>query len=81
MSLQGPLRLLVGARARRRLYADAAWRYAQPLPDVGAIAGHLCFWQEREDTVLRIDGEVLPRPLGAPGGDGVEALPPGAPVT
>ena len=36
----------------------------QPLPDVGAIAGHLCFWQEREDTVLRIDGEVLPRPLG-----------------
>ena len=58
------------------VYADAAWRYAQPLPDVGAIAGHLCFWQEREDTVIRIDGEILPRPLGAPGGDGVEALPP-----
>jgi uncharacterized protein (DUF427 family) len=58
------------------LYADAAWCYAQPLPDVGSIAGHLCFWQEREDTVIRIDGEILPRPLGAPGGDGVEALPP-----
>ena len=58
------------------LYADAAWCYARPLPDVGAIAGHLCFWQEREDTVIRIDGEVLPRPLGTPGGDGVEALPP-----
>jgi uncharacterized protein (DUF427 family) len=57
------------------LYADAAWCYRLPLPDVGAIAGHLCFWQEREDTVLRVDGEVLPRPLGAPGGDGVEALP------
>jgi hypothetical protein len=40
------------------------------------VAGHLCFWQEREDTVLLVDGEVLPRPLGAPGGDGVEALPP-----
>jgi uncharacterized protein (DUF427 family) len=58
------------------LYADAAWCYAQPLPDVGSIAGHLCFWQEREDTVIRVDGEILPRPLGAPGGDGVEALPP-----
>lgn len=58
------------------LYADAAWCYARPLPDVGAIAGHLCFWQEREDTVIRIDGEVLPRPLGTPGGDGAEALPP-----
>jgi uncharacterized protein (DUF427 family) len=59
-----------------RLCADAAWGYSPPLPDVGAIAGHLGFWQEREDTVLRIDGEVLPRPLGEPGGDGVEALPP-----
>jgi uncharacterized protein (DUF427 family) len=58
------------------LCPDAAWSYLQPLPDVGAIAGHLCFWQEREDTVLRVDGEILPRPSGAPGGDGVEALPP-----
>lgn len=58
------------------VYADAAWSYRLPLPDVGAVAGHLCFWQEREDTVLRIDGEILPHPLGAPGGDGVEALPP-----
>jgi uncharacterized protein (DUF427 family) len=57
------------------LFEDAAWCYRLPLPDVGAIAGHLCFWQEREDTVLRIDGEVLPRPLGTIGGDGVEALP------
>jgi uncharacterized protein (DUF427 family) len=57
------------------LFADAAWCYPQPLPDVGAVAGHLCFWQERADTVLRVDGEVIPRPLGAPGGDGVEALP------
>jgi uncharacterized protein (DUF427 family) len=57
------------------LYADAAWCYRQPLPDVGAIAGHLCFWQEREDTLLRVDGAVLPRPLGAPGGNGAEPLP------
>ena len=57
------------------LCADAAWSYSPPLPDVGAIAGHLCFWQERDDTLLRIDGELLPRPLGTPGGDGVEALP------
>jgi uncharacterized protein (DUF427 family) len=57
------------------LCADAAWAYAQPLPDVAAIAGHVCFWQERDDTVLRLDGEVLPRPHGAPGGDGAEAMP------
>jgi uncharacterized protein (DUF427 family) len=57
------------------LHADAAWSYAQPLPDVGAIAAHLCFWQEREDTVLRVDGELLPRPAGAPGADGHEAIP------
>jgi uncharacterized protein (DUF427 family) len=54
---------------------DAAWSYALPLPDVGAIAGHMCFWQEREDTVIRVDGAVLPRPLGSPGEDGREAIP------
>ena len=74
--VQGSLRLLVGARAAAGCYADAAWCYRLPLPDVGAIAGHLCFWQEREDTVMRVDGEVPPRPLGTPGGDGAEALPP-----
>ena len=58
------------------MYADAAWRYRQPLPDVGAVAGHLCFWQEREDTVLRIDGEVLPRPLGAPAATASRRCPP-----
>jgi uncharacterized protein (DUF427 family) len=58
-----------------RLCTDAAWSYSPPLPDVGAINGHLCFWQERGDTVLRIDGAILPRPSGEPGGDGVEALP------
>lgn len=57
------------------LSLDAAWCYRFPLADVSAIAGHVCFWQEREDTVVRVDGEVLPRPLGAPGGDGAEALP------
>jgi uncharacterized protein (DUF427 family) len=57
------------------LCSDAVWSYPQPLPDVGAVAGHLCFWQERDDTVLRSDGELLPRPLGEPGGDGAEAVP------
>ena len=57
------------------LCSDAAWSYAEPLPDVGAVAGHVGFWQERDDTVLRIDGEVLPRPRSAPGGDGAEARP------
>ncbi len=31
--------------------------------------------------MLRIDGEVLPRPLGEPGGDGAEACRRGAPAT
>lgn len=62
-------------RSGAGLSLDAAWCYRFPLADVSAIAGHVCFWQEREDTVVRVDGEVLPRPLGAPGGDGAEALP------
>ena len=48
--VQGPLRLLVGARGRRaRARRRLALRRCR-CPTSPPIAGHLCFWQEREDT-------------------------------
>ena len=38
---------------------DIAWRYLNPLADVSAIAGHLAFWNERDDTRITVDGEAV----------------------
>jgi uncharacterized protein (DUF427 family) len=55
---------------------DVAWQYRDPLPDVGAVADHLCFWNERDDTVILVDG-VRDGPLGTrASGDGGELLTP-----
>lgn len=35
---------------------DLIWHYDAPLPEVGAIAGRLCFWNERVE--LEVDGEL-----------------------
>lgn len=52
--------------------ADAAWSYAEPLREVAEVAGHLCFWNERPETSIEVDGAVLPT-LGlrrsGPGGE------------
>lgn len=40
---------------------DAAWYYPEPLRDVLKIANHLCFWNERSDTSIEVDGDDLPR--------------------
>lgn len=39
---------------------DLVWSYRHPLPEVGAIAGRLCFFNERVD--LELDGELQERP-------------------
>lgn len=39
---------------------DIAWSYARPLPESGAIAGLVCFYNERTDVIL--DGRRLGRP-------------------
>jgi uncharacterized protein (DUF427 family) len=39
---------------------DLVWYYEHPRPEVGAIAGRLCFFNERVD--LEIDGEAEDRP-------------------
>jgi uncharacterized protein (DUF427 family) len=58
------------------LFEDVAWQYRQPLPDVAAAAGHLCFWTERADTAIVVDGEPV-EPLGTrDNGDGGELLTP-----
>jgi len=43
-----------------RLEDDLIWCYANPLPEVGRIAGRLCFFGERVD--LELDGQVQERP-------------------
>jgi uncharacterized protein (DUF427 family) len=42
---------------------DVVWYYPDPLPEVGRIAGLLCFFNERVD--LELDGENVPRPASA----------------
>ncbi|HLH64870.1 MAG TPA: DUF427 domain-containing protein [Solirubrobacteraceae bacterium] len=39
---------------------DLVWCYERPLPEVGRIAGMVCFYSERVD--LELDGELQPRP-------------------
>ena len=40
---------------------DVAWSYLLPSPEVGAIAGMVCFFNERVDEIS-VDGVVQPRP-------------------
>ena len=40
---------------------DIAWTYAEPLDDARRVRDHLAFWNERTD--IRVDGELLPRPV------------------
>lgn len=39
---------------------DLAWGYRTPLPESEAIAGHVCFYNEKVD--LEIDGVLVDRP-------------------
>jgi uncharacterized protein (DUF427 family) len=43
-----------------RLEKDLVWYYEKPLPEVGRIAGRLCFFNEKVD--LELDGEAQDRP-------------------
>lgn len=57
-------------------YEDIAWQYARPLPSILAVASHLAFWNEREDTIIYVDGEPIQRLGVRESGDGGELLPP-----
>ena len=52
-----------------------AWQYVRPLPSVAAVAGHLAFWNEREDTTILVDGEPVERLGVRESGEGGELLP------
>jgi uncharacterized protein (DUF427 family) len=62
--------------AADQLYEDAAWQYRSPLPNVREVTGHLCFWGEREDTTIVVDGIPLERLGTRESGEGGELLPP-----
>jgi uncharacterized protein (DUF427 family) len=57
-------------------YEDIAWQYRHPLPEVASAAGHLCFWNERNDTTILVDGEPVEPLVTREGGDGGELLSP-----
>ena len=59
-----------------RRFEDVAWQYARSLPSVAAVAGHLAFWNEREDTTIYVGGEPLERPGVRESGEGGELLAP-----
>jgi len=40
---------------------DVAWTYPDPLDDALRVRGRVAFWNERTD--IRVDGELLPRPI------------------
>jgi len=46
------------ARAGGREELAIAWMYPEPIREVAPIAGHWCFFQEREGIVVEVDGEV-----------------------
>ena len=55
---------------------DVVWYYDQPLAEVAAIAGMLCFFNEKVD--LELDGELEQRPA-SPWSDGVKSQAANAP--
>jgi len=56
---------------------DLVWYYADPLPEVGRIAGLLCFFNERVD--IELDGELQERPA-SPWSHGVRSEAQNAPA-
>jgi uncharacterized protein (DUF427 family) len=41
---------------------DIVWGYLTPLPAVAEIAERLCFFSERVEVELRVDGVLVDRP-------------------
>jgi uncharacterized protein (DUF427 family) len=56
------------------VHEDAAWYYRHPLADVQSVENHLCFWQERDDTEIRVDGSLVEPPPRRQDGDGGELI-------
>jgi uncharacterized protein (DUF427 family) len=59
------------------LAADVVWCYRLPIPEAAAIAGLVCFFNERVD--LELDGELQERPE-TPWSQKVRSEAPNAPV-
>jgi uncharacterized protein (DUF427 family) len=70
---KGTARYLDYARGDTRV-DGAAWYYPAPLRDVVKIASHVCFWNERADTTIEVDGEEVPHLGIRPSGPGGELL-------
>jgi uncharacterized protein (DUF427 family) len=40
------------ARVGGQVHADVAWTYPDPIPAVGEIAGHVCFFDDRVELIV-----------------------------
>lgn len=40
-------------------FKDYAWQVSAPLPEASKIAGHLCFYEERDGVQVIVDGEPV----------------------
>ncbi|KAI5863670.1 DUF427-domain-containing protein [Durotheca rogersii] len=45
-----------------KTFQDLVWYYKTPTLESAPIAGHLCFYHEREGVEIILDGKVLPKP-------------------
>jgi uncharacterized protein (DUF427 family) len=70
---KGTARYLSYARGDTQV-DGAAWYYPAPLRDVVKIASHVCFWNERADTTIEVDGAPVPHLGIRPSGPGGELL-------
>jgi uncharacterized protein (DUF427 family) len=61
-------------RVGDELHEDAIWYYRHPLRDLLKAENHLCFWQERDDTEILVDGEPVELPPVRQAGDGGELV-------
>lgn len=56
------------ARLGGRVHPDIAWTYDEPLPECPAVAGLVCFFDERVDVTIDGERQERPRPPWSPGG-------------
>ena len=60
-SFKFPIWFWLPLRIEGKLFADVVWSYADPLAECGRIKDHLCFFNERVESIS-VDGEIQPKP-------------------
>ncbi len=48
----------------RGFVSDIAWVYRYPIPEASKVAGMMCFYNEKVDSIV-VDGQEIPKPVAA----------------